>query len=105
MPPPHFIAQLTFFPDIPGQQQTPVSSGHRVRLRFSSAARDILAILNFAGTELVYPGDTVIAAITLTDAPHDAEPLYAGQDFEHYTNDRQTGQGVITQLQKTNKRF
>lgn len=101
MPQPHFTAQLTFFPDIPGQQQTPVSSGHRLRLRLSSAKREVVAIVNLADVALVYPGDTVVAAITLIDAPEIAAQVYAGEDFEHYTNDRQTGQGVVTQILKS----
>ena len=98
---PNFTAQLTFYPDVSGQQQTPISSGHRVRLRFSFTQEEVVAILNFDAIELVYPGDTVPASVILVNAPEIAKQAYAGQDFELYANEQQTGHGVITEILKS----
>ncbi|HEX8562171.1 MAG TPA: hypothetical protein VF676_04245 [Flavobacterium sp.] len=94
---PHFLALLTFAPDDQGSR-TPASSGHRAELKFSFAQTLVMSSLNFVDVELVFPGDTVSAEITLLNADAVVESIYEGMDFELIQGSVSIGTGVIKKL-------
>lgn len=95
---PHFTALLTFVPAETGGLSTPASSGYRPAIKFTFAKSPVTGIQKFIGTDLVFPGDTVTAEITLTDPASFAGKIYEGLDFEFFEVDRLVGYGIVTGL-------
>lgn len=96
----HFTALLTFISSNDGGLSTPASSGYRPFLKFPFEQRFFTGIQKFNGTDLVFPGDTVNAEITLPDLSVLIDKLYEGLDFEFFEADRLIGYGVVTGVQR-----
>lgn len=96
----HFTALLTFVSSNDGGLATPASSGYRPFLKFPFEQRFFTGIQKFSGTDLVFPGDTVNAEITLPDLSGLIGKLYEGLDFEFFEGDRLIGYGVVTGVQR-----
>jgi len=94
---PHFKALLTFLSAREGKQTTPISSGHRVRIQLPLEREQILASLNFIEEELVFPGDSLNAYVTLIASSDVSEKIYKGLDFDFYENENVIGQGTVIQ--------
>lgn len=94
---PHFSALLTFTPNKSTEDRTPASSGYRAALRFSSDQKLCLASMNFTEAELVFPGDSVTAEITLLDS-NAGSILYEGLDFDFYEAGKLVGSGVVSKI-------
>lgn len=94
----HFTALLTFVSSKDGGLSTPASSGYRPFLKFPFEQRLFTGIQKFSGTDLVFPGDTVNAEITLPDNNSFKGKLYEGLDFEFFEGDRLIGYGVVTDI-------
>lgn len=95
---PNFIALLTFLPAQEGGRTTPVSSGYRPALRFPFALGQFTAIQDFMEVELVYPGDSLKAMVTLLDQDYFADKIYQGLDFDFFEGEMEIGHGVITKI-------
>lgn len=94
---PNFIALLTYLPSEEGKQTTPVSSGYRPSIKFPFDQGFFIGIQNFIDTDLVFPGDTANAEITLTDSSL-IEKIYAGLDFDFFDGEILIGHGTITKV-------
>lgn len=95
---PHFKATLTYLATEDGGIVTPVSSGFRTIIRFPYDTKELIANQTFLETELVFPGDTVIADLILLDAKETLEKIYTGLDFDLLINSNTIGTGVITHI-------
>lgn len=95
---PHFKAVLTYLPTEDSGIVTPVSSGFRSLIRFPYETKDVLINQTFLETELVFPGDTVSADITLVDSNEKLEKLYNGLEFDIFINSDNIATGVISHL-------
>lgn len=94
----HFSALLTYTPTEEGGRPTPVSSGSRPGFKFPFDEKLFTGIQKFAGTELVFPGDSVHADITLLNPEQLTATIYEGMDFDFYEGDKLTGHGTVTAL-------
>lgn len=95
---PHFKATLTYLATEDSGIVTPVSSGFRTVIRFPYDNKDLIANQTFLETELVFPGDTVVADIILLEAQEALEKIYEGIDFDLLINSNTIGSGVITHI-------
>ena len=93
---PDFKAQLTFIAGSNETSRSPVASGYRAAIHFSFSQDVLVGIFSFLETELVFPGDTAQAEITLPDAGN--AKLYEGMDFDFFENSILVGQGVVTKM-------
>lgn len=94
----HFTALLTFLSEADGGRKTPISDGHRVSFEFPFYNGRLIAILQFTEVEMVFPGDSVKAEISLPDFDSVDGKLYGGLDFEVFETDLLVGSGVITEM-------
>lgn len=95
---PHFKATLTYLATKDGGIVTPVSSGFRTIIKFPYNEKEFIASQTFLETELVFPGDTVIADVILLEAQEMLEKIYKGMDFELIINSGTIGSGVVTDI-------
>lgn len=95
---PHFIALLTYVTEENGGRKTPASSGYRPTIKFPFYTGMFSGMQNFIGTDLVFPGDTVNAEITLLNTDHFKGKIYEGLDFEFYEGSNLIGSGLITKI-------
>jgi translation elongation factor EF-Tu-like GTPase len=94
---PHFIALLTYI--LTGdERRTPVSSGYRPGIKFDFYHDQFPAIQNFIDTDLVFPGDSVTAEITLVNTEYFKGKIYGGLEFDFFEGQLLIGHGVITKL-------
>lgn len=97
-PKPNFIALLTYLPSTKGKQTTPVSSGYRPAIKFPFDQRLFTSIQNFIDTDLVFPGDTVTAEITMLNKDYFEGKIYKGLDFDFFEGEDLIGHGIISKL-------
>lgn len=95
---PHFKATLTYLSTEDGGIVTPVSSGFRAVLRFPYDNREFIANQTFLETDIVFPGDSIIADIYLLDAREILDKIYTGADFNLLTNSETIASGIITHI-------
>ncbi len=93
-----FTALLTYTPMEEGGRPTPVSSGYRPGFKFSFDENLFTGIQKFTGTNLVFPGDTVNAEITLLNPEKLTGKIYEGMDFDFFEGPKRIGHGTITKL-------
>lgn len=55
-------------------------------------------IQNFIGTNLVFPGDTVMAEIALLKSENTKGEIYEGLDFDFFEGQNMIGHGVVTKI-------
>lgn len=94
---PDFKALLTFLRADEGGRRSPTSSGYSAYIDVEGKKR-IAAVQTFEDDEqLVYPGDTTTAFLTLlTEAP--PRLFYVGLSFRFFEGEKLVGSGVITEL-------
>jgi len=98
----HFIALLTYLPSKKGKRTTPVSSGYRPSIKFPFDQGQFTGVQNFVDTDLVFPGDTVTAEITMLDKEYFEGKIYKGLDFDFFEGQNLIGHGIITKLLEHN---
>lgn len=96
---PDFIARITYFTIAQGGRRTPAGTGHRPHTRFEGRT-DLGPVEQvFAGEkELVLPGESTEAEMTLVSKERYLRSLYAGQTFEFFDGDRMIGTGTILKV-------
>lgn len=99
---PHFKATIIFLSTEDGGIVTPVSSGFRAVIRFPYDNKELIANQTFLETEIVFPGDTVVADIFLVDARETLEKIYTGLDFDLLIQSNTIANGVITHIYRMN---
>lgn len=95
---PHFKATITYFKTDEGGIVTPVSTGFRSTVKFPYDNADYLAHQTFLEQEIVFPGDTTSAEITLLDGKERLEKLYKGLGFDLLISSDLIATGVITDI-------
>lgn len=95
---PQFTALLTYLPAKDGVKTTPVSSGYRPEIKFPFDLELYISMQNFIGTDLVFPGDTVIAEIALLKSDYVTGKIYEGLDFDFFEGENLIGHGVVTKI-------
>jgi len=93
-----FIAELEYLTTEEGGRVTPVHSGCRPQLKFAFAEMQTSGRQIFVGRDLVYPGEKVLAEITIIAVPFFAGKLYSGLQFEFREGARIIGSGIITDI-------
>jgi len=95
---PNFIALLTYLPSKKGKRSTPVSSGYRPAIKFPFDQGLFISIQNFIDADLVFPGDTVTAEITMLNKDYFEGKIYKGLDFDFFEGEDLIGHGIISKL-------
>ncbi|KAA0130757.1 hypothetical protein FY557_00705 [Chryseobacterium sp. SN22] len=93
---PHFTALLTYDSTEAGGLTAPVSSGYRPIIKFPFDENLFTGIQKFDGEDLVFPGDSITAEITLLHPEKLTGSLYEGMDFDFFEGDKPIGHGTIT---------
>lgn len=101
---PQFIALLTYLPAKDAVKTTPVSSGYRPSIKFPFDLELYTGMQNFVGTDLVFPGDTVIAEIALLKSEYVTGKIYEGLDFDFFEGENLIGHGVVTKIIDSNSK-
>ncbi|MBS1623649.1 MAG: elongation factor Tu [Bacteroidetes bacterium] len=95
---PDFTAKLIYLKSEQGGRSTPVASGYRPQLKFDFTEMQTSGQQIFADRELVYPGDEVIANITMLSPHFYLGKLDRGTEFEFREGSRIIGTGKITEI-------
>lgn len=95
---PDFIAKLIYLKPEQGGRSTPVASGYRPQLKFDFTELQTSGQQIFADRELVYPGDEVIANITMLSPHFYLGKLEQGKQFEFREGARIIGTGEIIEI-------
>lgn len=93
-----FIAELLFKTTEEGGRKTPAQSGYRPHIKF-----DFDEILTsgqqiYINQEIVFPGDTVSAEITILAKKHFANKLEIGMHFTFSEGPKVIGTGTILEI-------
>lgn len=100
---PSFIATLTFKTRTEGGRSVPAHSGYRPTIRFPFDTMMTSGQQKYLGKDVVSPGETVEAEITIIAVEYFKEQLYEGLKFEFTEGSRVIGTGTITKI--LNKRL
>lgn len=99
--PKHCTVFLTFHHTDENAIKSPVSSGFRPNVKFPFTEEIFTAVLEFSDPELVFPGDTLTAEMTLLRADAFLSQIYEGQDFEMYDGELHIGHGTVSSVYNT----
>jgi translation elongation factor EF-Tu-like GTPase len=95
---PDFIAILRYFAAGEGGRTTPAHSGYRPQIKFSFEEMQTSGQQTLIGKEIVCPGDTVSAEITMSSPEIFNGRLSAGMVFEFREGDKVIGTGQIIEI-------
>jgi len=99
---PDFIATLEYLPTDKGGRKTPARSSYRPIIEFPGYQRMTSGEQIFIGRDIVHPGETIQAQITILSDDYFKGRLFVGQTFRFCeTPNRTLGTGVIIEI--TNK--
>jgi hypothetical protein len=94
-----FIADLKYLTTEEGGRKTPVfSTGYRPQIKFDFDEMQTSGQQTFLNKEIVYPGDTVEAAIRLLSVEHFENTLIEGMTFEFREGSKIIGTGKIIDI-------
>lgn len=96
---PDLVARITYLTIAEGGRRTPAGTGHRPHTRFEGRT-DLSPVEQvFADEkELILPGESTEAEMTLVSKEKFLKSLYPGQTFEFYDGDRMIGTGTILRV-------
>ncbi len=97
-----FTATLIYYTTEQGGRKTFAQTGYRPQLKFSFATNQTSGMQHFIGKEIVSPGDTVDAEITMLSPHLFYNCLTVGTQFEFREGDKIIGTGIITAILNTN---
>ena len=95
---PDFIARLTYRATEAGGRSTPARSKYRPGLRFPFTSMQTSGQQVFIGRDIVNPGETVDAEITIASVDHFAGTLQEGLTFEFLEGNNLIGTGIILRI-------
>lgn len=95
---PDFIARLTYRSTPEGGRRTYAKSGHRPQIKFDFVEMQTSGQQIFIGKDIVYPGETVEAEITMVSPHLFAGSLYVSKDFEFREGAVVIGTGQILSI-------
>jgi translation elongation factor EF-Tu-like GTPase len=95
---PDFTAMLKYYAIEQGGRTMPARSGYRPQLKFGFEEMQTSGQQVFLDKEVVYPGDTVKAEITMASPMIFRGRLVCGEAFEFREGDRIIGTGRIIEI-------
>lgn len=101
---PDFVAILKYKTTEEGGRKTPAHSGYRPAVKFPFAEMMTSGQQKFLDKELVFPGETVAAEITIIASDYFKGTLYDGLEFEFKEGATVIGTGKITKILKESLR-
>lgn len=93
-----FIAELYYRTTKEGGRKTPAFSGYRPQIKFAFSEMQTSGQQRFINKDKTYPGDTVIAEITIVSPHLFVNKLSIGLDFEFREGARVIGTGRILEI-------
>lgn len=93
-----FIAKLKYRTTEQGGRKNPARTHYRPHLKFDFTQMLTSGQQLFIGTDIVYPGETVIAKITMGSTYHFESKLEIGMEFEFCEGSIIIGIGKITEI-------
>lgn len=93
-----FIAELKYRTAKEGGRKTPASSGYRPHLEFEFTKMLTSGHQFFIGTDLVNPGETILAQIGMNSTEHCEGKLTVGTEFKFCEGSVIIGIGKITEI-------
>jgi len=94
---PDFVASLTYY-TIEGGRSTPAKSGYRAKVKFDFEEMETSGQQVFIDKEIVYPGETVKAEITMASPTIFKFRLFVGMAFQFREGARIIGTGQIIEI-------
>ncbi len=94
--PPDIEVELTFLPPEQGGRRTPARSGYRPQFHYSGSDWD--AVHTYPDAELVYPGQTVRAFLSLLSPEQHVGKLSPGMTFQCREGQRVIANGVVLKI-------
>jgi len=95
---PDFIATLRYYTTEEGGRRTPANSGYRPQIKFDFEEMQTSGQQVFIDKEVVYPGDTVKAEITMGSPSIFKGRLLEGMAFEFREGARVIGTGMVIEI-------
>lgn len=95
---PDLIAKLTYLRPEQGGRSTPAASGYRPQLKFDFTEMQTSGQQIFADRELAYPGDELVAQVTMLSPHFYFGKLEQGTEFEFREGARIIGTGEIIEI-------
>lgn len=99
---PDFIAELRYLSTQEGGRITPVKSGYRPHVKFPFSKIMTSGQQKFIDKEIVYPGDTVQAEITILSPQYFENLLEIGMEFEVGEGSRIVAFGELIEILNLN---
>jgi Elongation factor Tu C-terminal domain len=93
-----FIATLTYMTTEQGGRKTAAKTGYRSQVKFDFDERQTSGQQTFIDRELVFPGDTVEAAMKILAVDHYANQLTEKMQFEFREGGTVIGTGIIKHI-------
>lgn len=93
-----FVAELKNRTSEKGGRKTPANSGYRPQVKFAFSKMQTSGRQKFIGTDIVYPGETVLAEITILSPQFFESQLEIGMEFEFQEGERIIGTGIIIEI-------
>jgi Elongation factor Tu C-terminal domain len=93
-----FVADLKYLTNEQGGRMTPAFSGYRPQVKFKFAEMQTSGQQKFLDKEMVFPGDTVRAAIKIISVEYFAHSLTEGMNFEFREGPNIIGTGIIKSI-------
>lgn len=94
-----FLAELKYKTTEEGGRETPAKSGYRPHVKFKFSEMLTSGRQIFLDTELVYPGDTIIAEIAIYSPQFFENKLEEGIEFEFCEGRHIVGSGKILKIE------
>ena len=95
---PDFIATLKYHTTEEGGRLTPANSGYRPQVKFDFEEMQTSGQQVFIDKEVVYPGDTVMAEITMASPGIFKGRLLEGMTFEFREGAKIIGTGTVVEI-------
>lgn len=95
---PDFIATLKYKTTEAGGRRTPAKSGYRPAVKFPFDKMTTSGIQTFVGKELVYPGESIDAVISILSFEYFYDRLDVGMEFIFMDGTVIIGTGIIIEI-------
>jgi len=95
---PDFIAELQYHTTAQGGRSTPAYSGYRPTVKFSFSEKQTSGQQKFLNKDVAYPGDNVIAEISIISVDFFRKQLYPGLPFEFREGSKIIGTGKVIEI-------
>lgn len=99
---PHFIAKLKYKTTEEGGRKTPAKSNYRPQVKFGFTKYDTSGIQRFLDKDIVFPGESVLAEITVMSPQFFKGMLKVGMEFDFREGSKIIGFGELIEILDSN---